>query len=143
MPEATEPVPLPAQIYAPGRMVWPPTRRIVGVVPTTKEDDMTATEPTTASRHDAIAGICTRLGVPPKDWHLFSRWARESSKSKTLDELHAYVDVMIADRCRSPGTDLLSELIESGIEGEELTVDDLRVIVAAQVLRTGVHDSPR
>ena len=44
---------------------------------------------------------------------------------------------MIADRCRNPGTDLLSELIQNGIEGEELTVDELRAIVAAQVFRVG------
>ena len=43
-----------------------------------------------------------RLG-PRRDWHLFRRWAGESLNSKALDELHAYVDVMIADRCRKPG----------------------------------------
>jgi hypothetical protein len=49
---------------------------------------------------------------------LFRRW-RESLNPKALDELYAYVDVMIADRCRKPG--------------EELTVDDLRAIVASLV----------
>jgi cytochrome P450 len=118
-------------------MVRLPTSRIVKVVPNTQEGDMTTTEPPTASRRDSIAGLCVQLGVPPKDWHLFRRWASESSNSKALDELHAYVDVMIADRCRKPGTDLMSELIQSGIEGEELTVDDMRAIVAAQVFRAG------
>lgn len=98
---------------------------------------MTTTEPTPAARSDSIAGVCVRLGVPPKDWHLFGRWASGSSTSKALDQLHAYVDVMIADRCRKPGDDLLSELIQSGIEGEELTVDDFRAIVAALVFRAG------
>jgi hypothetical protein len=42
---------------------------------------------------------------------------------------------MIADRCWKPDTDLLSELIQTGIEGEELTIDDLRAIVAALVFR--------
>ena len=51
--------------------------------------------------------------------------------SKALDELFAYVDVMIADRCRKPGDDLLSALIQAEIDGEELTVDDLRAIVAS------------
>jgi cytochrome P450 len=96
---------------------------------------MTTTEPPRATRRDSIASVCVRLGVPRKDWHLFGRWASESSNSKALDELYAYVDVMIADRCRKPGDDLLSELIQSGIEGEELTVDDLRAIVAALVFR--------
>ena len=56
--------------------------------------------------------------MPRKDWYLFRRW-RESLNPKALDELYAYVDVMIADRCRKPG--------------EELTVDDLRAIVASLV----------
>jgi cytochrome P450 len=98
---------------------------------------MTTTEPPRAARRDSIAGICARLDVPRKDSHLFKRWASESSNSKTLDELHAYVDVMIGHRCRKPGDDLLSELIQSGIEGKELTVDDLRAIVAALVFRAG------
>jgi hypothetical protein len=40
-------------------------------------------------------------------------------------------DVMIADRCRNPSADLQSQLIQLEADGEELTVDDLRAIVAA------------
>ena len=94
---------------------------------------MTTTEPLKAVRRCSIADACALLGVPRKDWHLFRRWAGESLSSKALDELHAYVDVMIAERCRKPGDDLLSQLIETGIGGEELTVDELRAIVAALV----------
>jgi cytochrome P450 len=96
---------------------------------------MTTTEPLIDVRRNSIEGLCERLGVPREDWHFFRRWAGESLNSKALDELYAYVDVMIADRCRTPGTDLLSELIETGIGGEELTVDGLRVIVATRVTR--------
>jgi cytochrome P450 len=53
--------------------------------------------------------------------------------SKALDELYAYVDVMIADRCRNPGQELLSHLIQFEVDGNELTTDDLRAIVAALV----------
>jgi cytochrome P450 len=49
--------------------------------------------------------------------------------------LHAYVDVMIAERCRKPGDDLLSHLIETGLDGEDLTVDDFRAIVASLAAR--------
>jgi cytochrome P450 len=80
-----------------------------------------------------IAAISEALGVPRKDWRLFSRWAERLPEPKALDELNAYVDVMIADRCRKPGDDLLSELIQAEVNGEELTVDDLRKIVAAMV----------
>lgn len=96
---------------------------------------MTTTKPQTAVRRYPIAGVCALLGVPREDWYLFRRWASESLHSKALDELYAYVDVMIADRCRKPGDDLLSQLIESGIDGEDLTVDDFRAIVAALVSR--------
>ena len=96
---------------------------------------MTPTEPLRTVRRSPIEGVCIRLGVPRKDWSLFRRWAGGSLNSKALDALYAYVDVMIAERCRTPGTDLLSQLIEAGINGEELTVDDLRAIVADLVSR--------
>jgi cytochrome P450 len=94
---------------------------------------MTTTEPLTIVRRYPIAGVCAVLGVPRKDWRLFRRWAGESLNSKSLDELYAYVDVMIADRCTKPGDDLLSQLIQLEVDGEELTVDDLRMVVAALV----------
>ena len=72
---------------------------------------------------------------PRRDWHLFRRWAGESLNSKALDQLHAYVDVMIAERCRKPGDDLLSHVIETGLDGEDLTVDDFRAIVASLAAR--------
>ena len=83
----------------------------------------------------SIADVCALLGVPRRDWHLFRRWAGESLSSKALDQLHAYVDVMIAERCRNPGDDLLSQLIETGLDGEDLTVDDFRAIVASLAAR--------
>jgi cytochrome P450 len=98
---------------------------------------MATIEPRRATRGQSITDVCALLGVPCKDWHLFKRWACESLTSKTLDELHAYVDVMIAERCRKPGNDLLSELIASGVDGEDLTVDELQAIVAALVSRAG------
>jgi cytochrome P450 len=96
---------------------------------------MTTIEPPRTTRRQPIEELCTQLGVPQKDWHLFQRWARKSLNSKTLDQLYAYVDVMIADRCCKPGTDLLSQLIETGVDGEDLTVDELHAIVAALVSR--------
>src|SRR4051812_47650193 len=88
---------------------------------------------TTEVHRQPIDAICAQLGVPPTDWPPFSRWAAKSLNSKALDQLHAYVDVMIADRCRKPGPDLLSQLIRTGIDAEELTVDELRAVVAAMV----------
>ena len=78
---------------------------------------MTTTEPMcirvadTTPGHDPVFLICDALGVPRQDWRLFMRWANDVSSPKALDELHAYVDVMIADRCRRPTNDLMSMLI--------------------------------
>jgi cytochrome P450 len=94
---------------------------------------MTTTDTQSAVRHYRIAGVCTLFGVPRRDWHLFARWAENSLNSKALDELYAYLDVMIADRCRKPAQDLLSHLIQFEVDGNELTTDDLRAIVAALV----------
>jgi cytochrome P450 len=91
---------------------------------------------TTGVRRNSIDDVCVQLGVPAKDWHLFKRWAAESLTSEALDQLYAYVDVMIAVRCRKPGTDLLSQLIATGVDGEDLTVDELRAVVAAMVSAT-------
>ena len=96
---------------------------------------MTTIEPSKAVQRRSIADVCAQLGVPTKDWHLFERWAGKSLTSKELDALFAYIDVMIADRCRKPGRDLLSELIAMGVDGEDLTVDELRAIVVALVSR--------
>ena len=98
---------------------------------------MTTIEPPTVARSRSIIDVCTRLGVPPRDWHLFERWAGKSLNPQELDALHGYVDVMIAHRCCHPATDLLSGLIEEGVDGEGLTVDELRAVVAAMVSRAG------
>jgi cytochrome P450 len=98
---------------------------------------MTTTEPlrTRAASVTArpIAIVCELLGVPRDDRLLFWRWAGDLSTPKALDELHAYVDVMIADRCCKPTDDLLSHLIQLEVDGEDLTVDDIHRLVAALV----------
>jgi cytochrome P450 len=44
---------------------------------------------------------------------------------------------MIAERCRKPTDDLVSRLIQLEVDGEELTVDDVRQFVAALVAGAG------
>lgn len=83
--------------------------------------------------HCPIALTCAALGVPRKDWGLFSRWADDAASPKAFDELRAYLDVMIADRCRQPTNDLMSQLIRVDVDGGELTVDDVHMLVAALV----------
>lgn len=77
--------------------------------------------------------VCAALGVPREDWGLFSRWADDAASPKAFDELCAYLDVMIADRCRRPTNDLMSQLIQVEADSGELTVDDVHMLVAALV----------
>jgi cytochrome P450 len=95
--------------------------------------DMTTTD---TQQHSTVA-VCEALGVPRSDWHLFTRWAAGPLTSRTVDALYAYVDVMIADRCRRPADDLVSKLIELKADGQDLTVDDIRSFVAALAIGAG------
>ena len=57
------------------------------------------------------------MGVPRQDWRVFARRADQPLTPKTRDEAFAYLDVMVADRCRRPGDDLLSALIQLEVDG--------------------------
>jgi cytochrome P450 len=89
--------------------------------------------PVDATRTYPVAAVCAALGVPVGQWPLFARWAADFLDPAALDQLYSHVDVMIADRCAHPGGDLLTELIRLDVDGEGLTVDDLRTIVAVLV----------
>jgi cytochrome P450 len=88
---------------------------------------------TARTRQATTAAVCEALGVPQQDWPLFYSWAAAPLTPKGTDELHHYVDVMIADRCRRSSDDLMSKLIELEVDGEALTVDDIRNFVAELV----------
>jgi cytochrome P450 len=99
---------------------------------------MTTTEPLRTSparvitaRHVSI--VCELLGVPRDHRLLVWRWAGDLTNPKALDELHAYIDGMIADRCYKPTDDLLSQLIQLQVDGEDLTVEDIHRLVTALV----------
>jgi hypothetical protein len=77
-----------------------------------------------------VSGACAILGVPEQDRNLFARWA----VGENPDALDAYVDVMIADRCCRLTDDVLSELITTGVAGEDLTADEIRVAVRAMLV---------
>jgi cytochrome P450 len=93
--------------------------------------------PGDATRTYPVAAVCTALGVPIAQWPLFARWATNFLDPAALDQLYSHLDVMIAERCAHPGEDLLTELIRLEVDGQGLTVDDLRTIVA--VLVAGVE----
>lgn len=93
--------------------------------------------------------ICTLLGVPPKDWTLFSdlsdqifkalSWNAAEESANILaawQELDTYVDVMIAQRRRTLTDDLVSELIRAEADGDRLSTGELRMLVGT-LLMTG------
>jgi len=89
--------------------------------------------------------MCALLGAPREDWQLFSQWTDEIFKAfnfqtdATFDEaaimqawgeLDAYVDDMVAVRRNNLTDDLLSELIRAESDGDRLSHDELRMLVA-------------
>ena len=71
------------------------------------------------------------LGVPVGDWWTVSQLAERSGADQARDALSAYVDVLVADRCRTPGDDVVSDLIAHEVDGSALTADEIRAVVVA------------
>jgi len=93
--------------------------------------------------------ICQLFGAPKEDWKLFSNWATDifrvfnNDASFQLDriknafsELDDYVRALIEERRKSPGEDLLSDLIVAEEAGDKLSTDEL-VMLSEAVLMAG------
>ncbi len=89
--------------------------------------------------------MCALIGAPHEDWQLFADWTEEvfqalnfqpdvnfdeSAIMRAWNELDAYVDDMVATRRVNLTDDLLSELIRAESDGDRLTLDELRMLVA-------------
>ncbi len=89
--------------------------------------------------------MCALLGAPREDWQLFADWTEEVFKAlnfqpdvtfdevaimRAWGELDAYVDDMVAARRSNLTDDLLSDLIRAESDGDRLTLDELRMLVA-------------
>ncbi|WP_235734009.1 hypothetical protein [Mycolicibacterium austroafricanum] len=88
--------------------------------------------------HDEVAGIvlgprlcslCVALGAPVRDWWQICRWATRLGDAHVRDALGAYLDVLVAARCRVPGDDLISELIAHDVDGDGLTAEEIRTVL--------------
>ncbi len=77
-------------------------RRVVAAPGRENGPDMT----TSATQPDIYAA----LGIPRHDWPQMTRWADAPRNPHVRDALDTYIDVMIADRCRRIGDDLLSSV---------------------------------
>ncbi|MEB3983106.1 cytochrome P450 [Mycobacterium sp. 663a-19] len=102
---------------------------------------------TDIARQYPIPVICALLGAPAEDWELFSGWTDDILKAfgwnaaeatpailtawKALD---AYIDDMIARRRHTLTDDLISGLIRAEDDGDRLSPDELRMLVAALLM---------
>ncbi|WP_055403123.1 MULTISPECIES: cytochrome P450 [unclassified Mycobacterium] len=99
------------------------------------------------ARQYPIPIICALLGAPAGDWKLFSEWtddifkvfswdvaAHQRSILAAWDELDAYIDGMVAQRRHNLTDDLISDLIRAEDDGDHLTADELRMLVAGLLM---------
>ena len=99
------------------------------------------------ARQYPIPIICALLGAPSEDWELFSDWtddifkvfdwnvaAHERVILAAWDELDAYIDGMVAKRRQTLTDDLISELIHAEDDGDRLSADELRMLVAGLLM---------
>jgi cytochrome P450 len=102
---------------------------------------------TDIARQYPIPVICALLGAPPEDWELFSDWTDDileafgwnaASQTPTIltawAELDAYIDDMLARRRHTLADDLISELIRAEDDGDRLSTDELRMLVASLLM---------
>lgn len=102
---------------------------------------------TDIARQYPIPVICALLGAPSADWELFSDWTDDILKAfsweaaaatpailTAWDALDAYIDDMVARRRHALTGDLISELIHAEDDGDRLSADELRMLVAALLL---------
>ena len=102
---------------------------------------------TDIARQYPIPIICALLGAPSEDWELFSDWAEDIFKVfdwnvaahervilAAWDELDAYIDGMVANRRQTLTDDLVSELIRAEDDGDRLSADELRMLVAGLLI---------
>jgi cytochrome P450 len=96
------------------------------------------------AEHYPIEVMCEVLGVPPEDHPLFARWGDALTYVLSLelgshiDEiadaaigLGDYIDQLVDDRRASPRDDLVSELVQANEDGDRLSSDELRSMIAA------------
>jgi cytochrome P450 len=102
---------------------------------------------TDIARQYPIPVICALLGAPPEDWELFSDWTEDileafgwnaASQTPTIlaswAALDAYIDHMIERRRHTLTDDLISELIRAEDDGDRLSTDELRMLVASLLM---------
>ncbi len=98
------------------------------------------------SQHIPVHGICKLTGIPADDGDLFRDWIYRSFqlgprdnavRAEVAKEMSEYVDVLLRERLESPKEDMLTEIANAEIEGEEvsweLKVGYVRLLILAGV----------
>ncbi len=98
------------------------------------------------SQHIPVHGICKLTGIPEQDGDLFRNWIYRSFQLGPRDnavredvaqEMSAYVDAILRDRLDNPVDDMLTDIANAKIDGEEvawdLKVGYVRLLVLAGV----------
>lgn len=72
-----------------------------------------------------LCEVLGALGVPAGDWLAVARWVDDGDR----EAAGAYLEVIVADRCRLPGDDLVSDLVAHERDGRGLTAEEIRAIL--------------
>jgi cytochrome P450 len=99
------------------------------------------------ARRYPIPIICALLGAPAQDWAAFSAWtddiflafswnvAEQQQRILTAwQQLDDYVDDMVARRRHTLTDDLLSDMIRAEDDGDQLSADELRMLVSGLLI---------
>ena len=98
------------------------------------------------SQHIPVHGICKLTGIPEEDGDLFRSWIHRSFqlaprdnavRLEVLTEMSQYIDVLLKDRLENPVDDMLTEIANAEIEGEEVSWD-LKVGYVRLLILAGV-----
>jgi len=92
--------------------------------------------------HIPACTIAAILGIPTSDGNLFRRWIHgielgdndPELRIRIVQEMGDYFGDKIAERRREPGDDLISELLNVEVDGEHFGEDELRRILALQLV---------
>lgn len=98
------------------------------------------------SQHIPVHGICQLTGIPESGGDLFRDWIYRSFqlgprdnavRSQVAAEMTAYIDELLNDRLANPVDDMLTEIANAEIDGEEvdwaLKVGYVRLLILAGV----------
>ena len=95
------------------------------------------------AQHIPVGAIAAILGIDPADGDRFREWIRAivavgandaESMQTAIAEIRAYMASVMAERRRRPGTDLISHLVTTDIDGEPLTDDLIERILVLQLV---------